>query len=453
MNHATEQTSTPKAATSQPHSKRDQSRRNFLKGSVAGAAALGVPTIIPAKCLGRAGKTPPSETIGLGVIGIGPRCTYDLKAMMGHKDIRCLAIADVQRSRRKAGKILVDSTYGNDACELHRDFRELLDRSDIDAVIVATGDRWHAPASMLAAEAGKDVYSEKPCGITIEKCQQLSETIERTGRVFQAGTQRRSVTNFQQAVALAHEGKLGKLHTLYASVYEPAIETTWLPGQPTPDPDECDWNMWLGPAPWRPYNEKYVQGRWRGYYDFDSGAKLLDWGAHTADLCQWANQADDTMPIEYVPSEKGITCKYENGVTLILEFLKTPFGERPGWVQELGTCPVRFEGDKGSVETGDSGGIVIKPDSLARQNPGGVKRVRGLDITAHPRDFFDCIKTRELPAANATVMRRSHIACHAAALSWILGRTLRIDPVSEAFIDDAEANSLCGRPERDPFRV
>ncbi|TWT82684.1 Inositol 2-dehydrogenase [Planctomycetes bacterium CA13] len=426
-------------------------RRSFVKSSVALGTASAIPTIVPATAVGRDGATPPSERITLGVIGIGPRCTYDLTAMLGLADVQCIAIADVQQSRRDAGKKLVDGHYGNPSCKLYRDFRELLDRQDVDTVIVATGDRWHAPASIMAAQAGKDVYSEKPCGLTIAKCQQLSDTIKETGRVFQAGTQRRSVPNFQQAVELAHTGKLGKLHTLYATIYEPGVETTWLPSQPTPAKEVCDWNLWLGPAPWRPYNEKYVQGRWRGYYDFDSGAKLLDWGAHTLDLCQWANQADDTMPIKYVPGQNDITCHYANGVKLVLEFLKTPFGERPGWVQELGTCPVRFVGDKGSVETGDSGGIVAKPESLNKQLAPQTKKVRGLDVSAHARDFFDCVKTRGQTAANAMVMRRSHIACHAASLSWLLGRTLQIDPKTERFIDDDEANSLQSRPERDPW--
>ena len=139
-------------------------------------------------------------------------------------------------------------------------------------MIIATGDRWHAAASIAAAEAGKDVYSEKPCGLTIAYCQELAATMMRTGRVFQAGTQRRSVPNFRQAVALAHSGQLGKIHTLYASVYMPQLDNTWLPGEPTPPRDQCDWNLWLGPAPWRPYNSKYVGGGWRGIYDFDSGA-------------------------------------------------------------------------------------------------------------------------------------------------------------------------------------
>ncbi len=423
-------------------------RRTFVKNSITSAALLAVPTIVPASALGLGGAVAPSERITLGVIGIGPRCTYDLKSMLELADVQCVAIADVQASRRDAGKKLVDDRYGNQDCKLYRDFRELLDRKDIDTVIVATGDRWHAPASILAAEAGKDVYSEKPCGLTIAACQRLADTMERTGRVFQAGTQRRSVPNFQQAVQLAHSGKLGKLHTLYASVYVPSIESTWLPGEPTPAKDVVDWNLWLGPVPWRPYNSQYVAGKWRGYWDFDSGARLLDWGAHTVDLCQWANQADDTLPIEYQPNETNVTATYANGVKLIIDFLKTPFGDRPGWVQELGTCPVRFVGDEGSVETGDSGGIVVKPDSL-NAKIADYKKVVGLDVSAHARNFFDCVRSRKATAANPQVMRHSHIACHAAALAWILQRKLKIDPVTELFVDDAEANGLRSRADRE----
>jgi predicted dehydrogenase len=428
-------------------------RREFLRRSLLTGTVFSLPSIVPAQVLGRGGAVSPSERIVLGVIGIGPRAIYDLKGMLSLDDVQCVAIADVQASRRDAGKLLVDAHYGNQDCRLYRDFRELLDRADIDAVLIATGDRWHAPASMMAAEAGKDVYSEKPCGLTIANCQELADTMQRTGRVFQAGTQRRSVPNFQQAVALAHSGKLGQIHTLYASVYKPEIKTSWLAGEPTPPRDIVDWNLWLGPAPWRPYNSQYVAGSWRGYYDFDSGAKLLDWGAHTVDLCQWANQADDTMPIEYEPSAKSITAHYANGVKLVLDFLETPFGERPGWIQHLGTCPVRFVGDEGWVEVGDSGGIEVQPASLRKELDELPKKTVGLDVTAHSRNFFDCIKSRTATAANPQVMRHSHIACHAAAIAWILNRTLKFDPKKEQFIGDDEANGLRSRPARDPWAV
>lgn len=423
-------------------------RREFFSATSKASVAFAIPTIIPAAVLGRNGATPPSEKIQLGVIGIGPRCKYVIAPILKFEDIRCRVIADVQASRREEGKKIVDTAYGSEDCETLRDFREVLARKDIDAVLIATGDRWHATASMMAAEAGKDIYCEKPCGLTIDYCQRIDETIRRTGRIFQAGTQRRSVANFQQAVQMVHDGKLGPLKKMVASVYVPSIESTWLPSEPTPDRNVVDWNMWLGPAPWRPFNKQYVAGKWRGQWDFDSGAKLLDWGAHTVDLCQWANQADNTMPIEYIPKERGIECRYANGVILEIDFLDTPFAQRPGWIQSNGTCPVRFVGEKGWVETGDSGEIHLSmADNTVDISKAGARR-NGLDVDLHARNFFDCMRTRTPAVANSSVMRRSHIACHAAALSWILQRPLKIDPVSENFIDDDEANRLKTRPQR-----
>ena len=426
-------------------------RRQALTGlaaTAAAAAAAAFPMVVPARVLGREGAIAPSDKINLGVIGIGPRCTYVLTSMLGLSDVRCVAIADVQKSRRDAGKSLVDKLQGNSDCVLYRDLRELLARKDIDAVIVATGDRWHTPASILAAEAGKDVYCEKPCGLSIKNVQDLAATMKRTERIFQAGTQRRSVPQFQTAVEMAHSGKLGKLDTVYASVYQPELGNAWLPGEPTPPADVCDWNLWLGPAPWRPYNSAYVAGKWRGQYDFESGARLLDWGAHTVDMCQWANSADGTTPVEFVPGQTGITCRYANGVKLVLDFLKTPFGDRsPNWNTKLGLCPVRFVGSEGSVEVGDDGievklGGVVSPTEK-------IKKTRGIDAQLHARNFFDCVRSRKPTITNAQVMLNSHIASFAASFSWILGRKLVFDPAKNEFVGDAEANSLRSRPERD----
>jgi predicted dehydrogenase len=422
-------------------------RRDILKR--AAGAALGAPLFVPAAALGLGGNTAASARITLGVIGVGPRCTYDLRGILPLADVRCVAICDVQASRREATKRLVDEHYRNQDCRAYRDFHELLGRRDIDAVLIATGDRWHAPASILAARAGKDIYSEKPCGLTIAWCQALDDAIRQHRRVFQAGTQRRSVPNFQAAVRLAQSGRLGRLRTLHASTYTPSVRTEWLRTEPTPARDVVDWDRWLGPAPWRPYNHEYVQGRWRGYWDFDSGCRLLDWGAHTVDLCQWANQADNTMPVEYEPGENKITARYANGVHLVLDFLANPFGQRTGWLQTLGTCAVRFEGEDGWVEAGDNGGIEVHPASLRSELRGlGDRPPSGLDVRGHARNFFDCVKSRGRPAANSEVMRRSHIACHAAALCWLLGRRLRFDPAREEFIDDAEANGLRTLPSR-----
>jgi len=155
------------------------------------------------------------------------------------------------------------------------------------------------------------------------------------------------------------------------------------------------------------------------------------------------------MPVEYEPSDKNIVCRYANGVNLILDFLNVPFGDRsPHYITRLGTCPVRFVGDEGWVETGDEGEIVVEPKSLARELPDKTKRVRGLDVTAHSRNFFDCIRSRKPTAANPDVMRRSHVACHAAALAWVLHRKLKLDPVKEVFINDEEANRMRTRPAR-----
>ncbi len=421
------------------------SRRHFLGAS----AAVAAPMVVPAAVLGR-GSVSPNEKITLGVIGIGPRGTYDLQAMLGLNDVQCVAIADVQASRRKAGKALVDKHYGNSDCKLYGDFRELLDRKDIDTVLVATGDRWHADASMLAAKAGKDVYSEKPCGLTIDLCNRLAATIRDTGRIFQAGTQRRSVPNFQQAIEFAQSGKLGKLKTVYASVYRPTLDASWLSGEPVPPKEICDWNMWLGPAPQRPYNYQYVSGGWRGYNDFDSGARLLDWGAHTVDLCQWANQADGSGPTTFEPSANNIVATYQNGVKLVIDFLDTPFGDRgPNWTTRLGTCPVKFVGENGSIETGDSGETVASTPALEKQLAEAAKRVKGLDVSAHARNFFDSVRSRKPTVANADIMRSSHNVCHAAAMSWILKRKLSWDPAKHEFIGDEEANSMRSRTSRD----
>ena len=424
------------------------SRRRFLAAS---ASALAAPAFIPASALGKDAGAAPSERIVLGAIGIGPRGRHVLSCLIAEKDVQFVAICDVQRSRRQAVKDMADARYGNKDCAMYRDMFELLARPDIDAVLIATGDHWHALASILAARAGKDVYSEKPCGLTIGQCQALDDTVRRGGRVFQAGTQRRNVPNFQFAVHLARSGRLGKLHTLHASSYYPRVRHDWLPGEPEPPREECDWDLWLGPSPWRPYNHQYVAGGWRGFDDFDSGATLLDWCAHTVDLCQWANAADGTTPLEFEPSSSNITARYANGVKLVIDFLKTPFGDRaPHYRTALGTCPVRFEGDEGWVETGDAGGLEAHPESLKSEMQRFARAI-GTDAAGHTRDFLDCVKTKALPAANSKVMRHSHIACHTAAIAWLLGRKVTFDPAREAFVGDGEANRMRSRAMREPW--
>lgn len=428
-------------------------RRAFLKSTMAVAGAAALPSIVPARALGKEDAVAPSERIVLGAIGIGPRGRHVLGCMLAERDVQFVAICDVQASRRDAVKAMAAARYGNNDCAAYRDMFELLARPDIDAVLIATGDRWHSLASILAAKAGKEVYSEKPCGITIGQCQTLDDTMRRYGRVFQAGTQRRSVSNYQVAARLVHSGKIGKLHTMYASSYRPRVLHDWLPAEPEPAKDHCDWDRWLGPAPWRPYNHSYVDGGWRAYFDFDSGATLLDWCAHTVDLCQWANQADGTTPVEFVPSDANITARYANGVKLVIDFLDTPFGDRsPQYRTDLGTCPVRFVGDEGWVETGDAGRIEVSSPSL-RNAFRAMPRAGGISAADHARNFLDCVKSKSLTIANSKVMRHSHIACHAAAIAWQVGRKVTFDPVTESFVGDDEANRMRSRAMREPWHV
>jgi len=417
-------------------------RRNFIRNVVFASATVGgLFQILPSYVLGRDGAVSPNEKIIMGGLGIGARGTSVLEIFLHEPDVRFVAVADARLERRKAVKQMVDTKYGDDKCVVYDDFRRILDRTDIDILLIATGDRWHSLASILAAKAGKDMYCEKPCSMTIKESIDLRDTIKRYARVYQAGTQRRSVGNFVFAVELARRGKLGKLQSVHANTLHPATTQDWLPEEPLPPKEEVDWDLWLGPNPWRPYNKNYVRGGWRGFFDFHGGG-ILEWGAHTVDLCQWANDADNTAPIEFEPNPDGVVAKYANGVKLVMR--------SKGWLG-LGTCSVRFEGDSGWVETGDGGEIRLEPESLR-----GGRRILTESVgrpMSHVRNFLDCVKTRGQPAANADVCCQTHIVCHAAYISWQLNRKLNFDPVKVEFIGDEEANRMRSRAYREPWRV
>ncbi len=400
-----------------------------------------MPLIVPGRVLGRDGGVAPSERVVMGGFGIGRRGGSDLEVLIHEPDVQFIAIADVRAERRQAVKDLADQKNGNKDCVMYRDFRELLARKDIDALLIATGDRWHSLASILTAKAGKDMYCEKPCSTNIADSVALADTMRRYSRVYQAGTQRRNVSNFVFAVELARTGKLGKLHTVHANTLSPGTTLDWLPAEAEPGLDVCDWNMWLGPCPWRPYNAQYVAGRWRNHFDFHGGG-ILEWGSHTIDLCQWANDADHTAPVEYQPTPGGCVARYANGVKLVMR--------ETGWLG-LGTCSVRFEGDEGWVETGDRGDVKVYPESLRAERT--LKRQVGTHPGGHLREFLDCVKSRALTAANGDVACQSHIASHAAYIAWQLGRKLAYDPVKNEFIGDEEANRMRARAKREPWRI
>ncbi len=418
------------------------SRRRFLRAAAQAGALLAAPRVVRGAVLGRDGGVAPSERIVLGAIGVGNRGSYDLGCFLHEPDVQFVAVCDIKEARRTAIKRLADNKYGNQDCAMYRDLRELLARDDIDAVLIATGPNWHATAAMLAANAGKDMYCEKPCTKNIAQSLELAATMRRTGRVFQAGTQRRSLPNFAFAVELAQRGRLGKLETLYA--HPGGLGTAmsgWLPPEPEPPKEQVDWDLYLGPAAWRPFNRRLLDG-----FNFEKGGGLtgggcLEWGSHCVDICQWANSADNTDPVEYEPVGDQLHARYANGVKLVMR--------NDGWLP-LGSCPVRFEGDRGWIETADDGDCMASsPDLLVGRHA----KIGGYPADFHVRNFLDCVKTRSQTRANADVACHSHIACHAANIALLLGRKVHYDPVKNEFIGDDQANRLRSEALREPWRL
>ncbi|MCH7225814.1 Gfo/Idh/MocA family protein [Haloferula sp. A504] len=412
------------------------------------ATLTGVSAFAPSIALGGKRRVGPNDQITVAGIGLGPRGRKVLEPFLDHPAVRFVAIADVQESRREIIRRTVNRHYGNEECRSFIDMGEIFGRDDIDAVIIATSDRWHGTASILAAQAGKDIYCEKPCTMSIEECRQLDEAVLKHGRIYQGGMQRRNVDNFQLAAELARSGKLGKLHTLHAGIWLPVPVKPDLPGQPEPDPAVIDWNRWLGPAPDRPYNEAYVRGRWRHHAGLSAGWGLHDWASHTVNMCQWAIDADDTAPVEYWTEDDRLCARYANGVNLVMRL--AGFGKEGDWLG-LGSCPVRFEGDKGWVEAGDNSEIAFSDPSI---HDGDMPaEMYGIDPAKHVREFIDSIKSRRPTACNSTVVRHTEVACHASAISWKLDRRLKFDPVKETFTGDDEANALCSYERRAPFTI
>ncbi|MDH3717037.1 MAG: Gfo/Idh/MocA family oxidoreductase [Planctomycetota bacterium] len=418
-------------------------RRRFLKAGLSAGAAVMAPQFIPGSVLGKDGAVPPSERITVGGIGIGNRGTYDLGCFLQQPDVQFLAVCDVKADRRKKVKQIADRHHGNSDCDTYRDFRELLDRDDIDSVLIATGPNWHCTASVYAARAGKDMYCEKPCTKNIQESLILRDTMRRTSRVFQAGTQRRNIPHFAFACELARTGKLGKLKRIHAHpAGMHAKMSGWRQAEPEPAKDVVDWDLYLGPAAWRPYNRHDMNG-----FNFEKGGGLvgggvLEWGSHCVDLCQWA-VGDCPPPVEYNPPENGqIICRYDNGVELVIR------GQ--GWIG-LGSCPVRFEGEDGWVEAGDSGKLVLSsPDLLAGRK---VAEIGGYPATFHVRDFLDCVKSRSQPKTDAQAACYAHIACHGANNALFLGRRLNYDLDKHEYIGDPEANRLRSEALRAPWRI
>jgi predicted dehydrogenase len=420
---------------------------------IAAAGLLAGPALVPARALGKDGHVAPSERIVMGGIGLGGRGRVVLNSMLAEADVQFVAICDPNKSRRELIKKIVDDKYANRDCLTYPDLREYLaQRTDLDAVLIATGDRWHALASVMAMRAGKDVYCEKPSSLTIAEGQLVVATARRYGRVYQSGTQGLSSPSRVFGIELARTGRLGKLHTAYAHLAPwggAILRHDWLPAEPEPPKAALDWDAWLGPCPWRPYNSAYVRGAWRHHYDFHTSC-IGEWGAHTIVQVQAGINALDTSAVEYEYVENqtgdGLVARFANGVKLVLRVQLDCWG---------GVSGQRFDGTQGWVANSGDGHDYSRASShaLLANLPKVVAEytARTQHPMNHARDFLDCVKSRRPTVANPQVMHRSMTTVHAANICMWLKRNLKYDPVKEEFINDAEANRLRSRAMRAPW--
>jgi predicted dehydrogenase len=420
------------------------SRRRFVKG-VAAASLLG-PAIIS-----RQASAAASERINIGFIGVGTQGRGHVNRLVSQADVQVVAICDVVAERTNAAKEIVEKRYADAAksgqykgCSTYTDLRELLGRSDIDAVVIATPDHWHAYGCIAAATAKKDIYCEKPLTHTLAQGQKIVQAVRRNNIVFQTGSQQRSEFGgkFRQAVEYVRNGRIGKVKTVRVGVGGPPIACD-LPDETAPE--GTDWNLWLGPAPQRGYNEilcpKGIHKgfpQWRKYQEYAGGA-LADMGAHHFDIAQWALDMDTTAPVEIHPpagnADTGLRFVYANGVEM---FHGGPSG-----------CT--FEGTEGTIYV-DRNKIESTPAKILEE-PLTDKDQRVYFSDNHFRNWLDCIKSRQDPICTAEIGARSADICHLANVGYAMRRPLKWNPERHWFSYDDEANKLLDRPMRDPWAV
>ena len=401
-----------------------------------GAAAA---CLLPTRRTAAQAAVPPSRTVAMAIIGYGARGKQMLPVFLGQPGVRFLAVCDAIGERRAAAKQAVDAYNGNRDCAAYSDFRELLARPDIDALYIATGDRWHARLSIAAMRAGKDVYCEKPIALSIAEGEAVMRAAELYQRIYQGGVQRRNVGNFVTAMKLASSGRLGRVHTVHAGMagMGQSRANSYLPEQPLPQKEVVDWDMWLGAAPMRPFNEKYLTHFWHTQYDFHGD--LTEWGSHTVDLCQLALGRELTAPTRYVPvSEKEVHAFYPDGLKMVLR--------QHGFKN---SCAIRLEGDEGWVETDDSGSVYVSDPLLLEGHT--IRHESWSRPVAHPAEFISCVRSRLQASAPADALHFSHVACHAATVAYHLNRELKFDLASCTFPGDAEASKRLVRSNRAPW--
>ncbi len=440
------------------------SRRSFLKTaalSTAGAAAG--PNIIPGSALGLAGAAAPSERITLGFIGLGTMMPTHIGHFIGMPECEVVAVCDVESIRLERTQERINDHYAEhngagsyDGCAIYKDFRELTARDDIDAVVIATPDHWHAIQAITAMRAGKDVYCEKPISLTISEGQAVAAVVEETGAVFQTGSQLRSEDGVRRACELVRNGYIGELHTVHVNPgnWPPVKVGHELPEEPVPD--GLDWDMWLGQAPWRPYNAIYAphidEGgwpEWRLYFEF-AGGNITDFGAHDFDIAQWGMGRDGSGPVAVTPASDWdqtlMAFQYDDGVTMYYGGARDP-ENRP-----IGGRAQEFVGDEGRVIV-RGGSMSAYPAALADVSLDD-DDVRLYENENHWKDWIECIKERRRPIANVEVGHGSATVCHLANIAYLLDRPIAWDPETQSFPDgDEEAEAYLSREMREPWTL
>jgi len=425
-------------------------RRHFLKRATgASVAAVGFPYMVRSSALGNAGSVAPSERITLGFIGTGDHGrNVNMKNFLVNADAHAMAVCDVDPVNRNIARDMVNKKYGNADCATYSDFREVLARDDIDAVMISTPDHWHVPISIAAAKAGKDVECEKPT-LTIEEGRVLCETMQRYGRVFQWSTEDRSVDVYHRMCELVRNGRIGKVHTIRVEL--PSGPDTAGDPTPMPVPDGFDYDMWVGPAPWAPYTKGRCHWNFRWIQDY-SGGMLTDWGAHLLDGAQWGNDTEHTGPVEVdgkgefwrdglynTAKEFHIEYKYADGVRLIVT---------------SGTPSLRFEGSEGWIgNRGWRAPLQAEPKSILNSVIGPNEIHLYTCKAGEQRNFLDCVKSRKDCYFPPEIGQRCFTIAHIGNISMLLGRKLRWDPDNERFIDDEQANRMLSRAMRSPWRL
>jgi predicted dehydrogenase len=428
-------------------------RRSFLKkaGGLA-TGAIGFPYIVPSSSLGKAGSVAASERIVMGCIGMGGQGTGNMRAFMGHRDVRVVAVCDVRAERRRRAGDIVDRHYGDKGCTTYNDFRELLARDDINAVMIAPQDHWHALIAVAAAQAGKDMYCEKPLGVAVAEGQAIRKAVRRYGRVFQTGTQQRSDRKFRFACELARNGYLGKIHTVKVAAPGPEYKRTYRkPTSEEPVPTGLDYDMYVGPATLKPYNGgRLAWPDWYLIWDYCAGF-IVNWGVHHLDIAIWGCPQLASEPFEVECSgnyrNDGLTdnindwqAEFNYAGGLRMTYTDTGNPNKQG-------C--RFEGDKGWVHV-NRGGISAEPASLLQVKIKS-KETHLYESVSHHADFIRCVRARRDPVAPVEAGHKASYLGLIPEIAIRLSRRLKWDPATERFVGAPEANDMLARPMRSPW--